>query len=113
MGWVEILNIVIPVVTALAGWLAGIKKRKNDFLADMQASIDMLADKNKVLLDELVTIREENVKLHAELDRVTTELESLNEEIKGLRESKRELKDLRILRKKYEKMLADNNISYL
>lgn len=113
MEWTEILNIVVPVITALAGWLAGTKKRKNDFLHEMQDSIDMLSSKNKELLEELVSMRKENAKLHGEIDTITTELTSLREEIKGLRESKRELKDLRILRKKYEEILRDNNISYL
>lgn len=113
MDWLELLNIVIPVVTGAVGWIVGTRKRKNDFLHEMQSSIDMLSSKNKELLEELVNMREENAKLHGEIDLITTELTSLREEIKGLRESKRELKDLRILRKKYEEILRDNNISYL
>jgi uncharacterized coiled-coil DUF342 family protein len=113
MVWLELLNILIPVVTGAVGWIVGTRKRKNDFLHEMQDSIDMLSSKNKELLEELVSMRKENVKLHGEIDSITTELTSLREEIKGLRESKRELKDLRILRKKYEEILRDNNISYL
>lgn len=113
MDWLELLNIVIPVVTGAVGWIVGTRKRKNDFLHEMQSSIDMLSSKNKELLEELVNMREENAKLHGEIDLITTELTSLREEIKGLRESKRELKDLRILRKRYEEILRDNNISYL
>jgi uncharacterized coiled-coil DUF342 family protein len=113
MDWLELLNILIPVVTGAVGWIFGTRKRKNDFLHEMQDSIDMLSSKNKELLEELVSMRKENAKLHGEIDSITTELTSLREEIKGLRESKRELKDLRILRKKYEEILRDNNISYL
>ncbi len=113
MDWLELLNILIPVVTGAVGWIVGTRKRKNDFLHEMQDSIDMLSSKNKELLEELVSMRKENAKLHGEIDMITTELTSLREEIKGLRESKRELKDLRILRKKYEEILRDNNISYL
>lgn len=113
MDWVNILDVAIPLVTALAGWVVGTKKRKNDFLNEMQDSINMLSTKNKELLEELVGMREENAKLHGEIDSISSELEGLRKEVKSLRESKRELKDLRILRKKYEDLLADNNISYM
>ena len=97
----------------MAGWIVGTRKRKNDFLHEMQDSINMLSSKNKELLEELVRMREENAKLHGEIDSISFELEGLRKEVKSLRESKRELKDLRILRKKYEDLLADNNISYM
>lgn len=113
MDWVNIIDIAVPLVTALAGWLVGTRKRKNDFLHEMQESINMLSTKNKELLEELLEMREENVKLRGNIDLISSELEGLRKEVKSLRESKRELKDLRILRKKYEDLLADNNISYM
>ena len=112
MDWLEVLNIAIPVVTGAVGWIVGTKKRKNDFLHDMQKSIDMLSAENRELLQELVALRKENADLNGKLASVNRELSELRDEVKSLRESKRELKDLRILRGKYEKILSDNGISY-
>lgn len=33
-------TFVLPLVTAAAGWLAGRRKQKNDFLHDLQSSIN-------------------------------------------------------------------------
>jgi uncharacterized coiled-coil DUF342 family protein len=112
MDWIELLNVVLPIVSALAGWVVGTRKRKNDFLHDMQKSIDMLSTENRELLEELVALRKENADLNGKLASVNRELSELRDEVKSLRESKRELKDLRILRGRYEKMLSDNGIAY-
>jgi uncharacterized coiled-coil DUF342 family protein len=112
MDWIELLNVVLPIVSALAGWVVGTRKRKNDFLHDMQKSIDMLSTENRELLEELVAVRKENADLNGKLASVNRELSELRDEVKSLRESKRELKDLRILRGRYEKMLSDNGIAY-
>lgn len=41
---------IIPLFTAAIGWLVGSRKRKNDFLKDLQASIDLLSSENRKLL---------------------------------------------------------------
>lgn len=38
---------IIPLFTAAVGWLVGSRKRKNDFLKDLQASIDLLSSENR------------------------------------------------------------------
>ena len=87
-----ILTYLAPALTGVVGWLAGNRKRKNDFLTDLQASIDLLAEKNKQLLSELVTLRGENaellanqvlmqsqiVELHSENGKLREEIEQLN-----------------------------------
>lgn len=84
---------IIPLFTAAVGWLVGSRKRKNDFLKDLQASIDPLSSENRKLLaditavnSEIVAVRKENEELKASVDRLCTENSQLKDEIRQLRE---------------------------
>lgn len=84
---------LIPLITALAGWIAGSRKRNNNFLQDLQASINLLSAENKKLLadltsvnKEIVNVRKENEELKASIDRLCTENEQLKDEIRQLKE---------------------------
>lgn len=84
---------IIPLFTATVGWLVGSRKRKNDFLRDLQASIDLLSSENRKLLvditvvnSEIVAVRKENEELKASVDRLCTENSQLKDEIRQLRE---------------------------
>lgn len=84
---------IIPLFTAAIGWLVGSRKRKNDFLKDLQASIDLLSSENRKLLayitavnSEIVAVRKENEELKASVDRLCTENSQLKDEIRQLRE---------------------------
>ena len=84
---------IIPLVSAAAGWLAGSRKRRNDFLKDLQASIDLLSSENRRLLAditavnaEIVAVRKENEELKASVDRLCSENALLQEEVRQLRE---------------------------
>jgi predicted nucleic acid-binding Zn-ribbon protein len=71
----DIINIVTPVATGVIGWLTGRRKQKNDFLNDLQASIDLLAEKNRLLMEEVIKLREENASLRGELTLLRKQLE--------------------------------------
>ena len=84
---------IIPLVSAAVGWLAGSRKRRNDFLKDLQASIDLLSSENRRLLAditavnaEIVAVRKENEELKASVDRLCSENSQLQEEVRLLRE---------------------------
>mgnify|MGYP002674254754 FL=1 len=84
---------IIPLFSAAVGWLVGSRKRKNDFLKDLQASINLLSAENKRLLEEItnanseiVTVRKENEELKASVDRLCTENSQLKDEVRQLRE---------------------------
>ena len=84
---------IIPLVSAAVGWLAGSRKRRNDFLKDLQASIDLLSSENRRLLAditavnaEIVAVRKENEELKASVDRLCSENALLQEEVRQLRE---------------------------
>ena len=84
---------IIPLVSAAIGWLAGSRKRRNDFLKDLQASIDLLSSENRRLLAditavnaEIVAVRKENEELKVSVDRLCSENALLQEEVRQLRE---------------------------
>ena len=84
---------IIPLVSAAVGWIAGSRKRRNDFLKDLQASIDLLSSENRRLLAditavnaEIVAVRRENEELKASVDRLCSENSQLQEEVRQLRE---------------------------
>ena len=84
---------IIPLFTASVGWIVGSRKRKNDFLKDLQASIDLLSSENRKLLaditavnSEIVAVRKENEELKASVDRLCTKNSQLKDEVRQLRE---------------------------
>ena len=90
MDTVTILGYILAPVTAAVTWLFARRKQRNDFLKDLQASIDLLAAKNKTLLDEVVQLREENIQLRTEVTamrednkRLTAEVEELNRRLEN------------------------------
>ena len=87
-----ITTVIMPMVTAVAGWLAGRRKRKNDFLNDLQQSINLLTAENRRLLEditavnrEVIALRGENEELKLSVDRLCKENSQLREEVRGLR----------------------------
>ena len=87
-----ITDCLVPIVTAAAGWLAGKRKRRNDFLKNMQDSIDILSMENKRLLEDLtnvnrevVALRRENGELKYSVDQLCKENVQLKEEVRNLR----------------------------
>ena len=80
----EAANVLLPVVTGVIGWLAGRRKQKNDFLSELQSSIDLLSEKNKSLVEEVVQLREENLKIRGEVAKLREENRALRFEIETL-----------------------------
>ena len=87
-----ITDCLVPMITAAAGWLAGKRKRRNDFLKNMQESIDILSMENKRLIEDLTTVnrevvalRKENGELKYSVDQLCKENVQLKEEVRNLR----------------------------
>jgi len=80
-----ILQFVVPISTFVAGLFTGRRKRNNDFLADLQKSIDLLSEKNKELVEEVVRLRSEIVKLKSENAALRNEVEELNEKLSNIK----------------------------
>ena len=87
-----LISYAAPAITAAAGWLAGKRKRRNDFLKNMQDSIDILSMENKRLLEDLTTVnrevvalRKENGELKYSVDQLCKENAQLKTEVQDLR----------------------------
>lgn len=91
MGIPTTIERVFSGLTGLLDWLAGQRKRNNDFLSDLQNSINMLVDKNTELLQEVVALRVQNVELKVNQEQMKQEIECLRGENKALRAELTEL----------------------
>ena len=86
-------DCLVPLVTGVVGFLNGRRKRKNDFLGDLQSSIDTLSRKNSELMkriiglnDTVILLRNENAELKGEVALLRKENEQLSIEVGQLRE---------------------------
>ena len=88
MQLLDTANVLVTGIAGVIGWLAGRRKQKNDFLSELQSSIDLLSEKNRQLMEEVVLLREENagvcsevIKLREENKALRTEIEMLNKKL--------------------------------
>lgn len=74
-------------------WIASRKKRDNDFIADLQKSIDLLSDRYNATLKELITVKEQNAELISQQKILTLQVENLTRENDALRKTVEELNE--------------------
>ena len=86
MDFTTIIGYIFSLVTGFAGWWVGRAKQKNDFLGDLQRSINMLTEENTKLLTELLELKKQNFELMANQERMKIQIDKLTVENKGLRE---------------------------
>lgn len=91
MDWTAIIGYLFSAITGLAGWLVGKRKQANDFLSDLQGSVNMLTEENAKLLKELVAVRKENAALMNNQEQMKIEIEALRKENEVLRSEISEL----------------------
>ncbi len=91
-------DILIPAATGVAGFLGGRRKRRNDFLAELQSSIDALSAKNAEqmntilsLNDTVVELRRENAEMKAGVTALRRENTDLKAEVEAMRLENRKL----------------------
>lgn len=80
MDWNLLIGTVLGLIGTPIAWLAGRRKANNDFLRDLQDSIDLLSERNKSLLEEVVQLRLENSQLQVNQQALLRQLEALREE---------------------------------
>jgi len=71
----DIINVITPIMGIVVGWFVGRRKQKNDFLSELQASIDLLAEKNRQQMEEIVKLRQDIVVLRQENSQLREEIE--------------------------------------
>lgn len=81
MDWIlGILTLVLPVTTGAVSYMLGKKKRNNDFLNDLQGSIDLLTTNYIKALNELTELRSENLELRTMQNKMLIEMKALKSE---------------------------------
>ena len=97
MDWIAALGYIIAPVSRIITWFVGRKKSRNDFLREMQASIDLLATRNGNLIKEVTELRGENMRLRLDVQRLAAENAKMSKEIEGLNSR---LKNIKTITKK-------------
>lgn len=82
IDWTTTISIALTPITGVISYYAGSKKRKNDFLQELQSSIDLLSTKNSELMEKLLAVQEQNLSLSIEVKMLRKENETLNKRIK-------------------------------
>ncbi len=64
MNWIDIVIAALSGggLTGIATWFVSKRKRNNDFLSDLQGSINSLSDNYTQTLNELVQVKMQNAK---------------------------------------------------
>jgi predicted nuclease with TOPRIM domain len=79
IDWGTIIGYCLTPIASVASYFAGKKTRKNDFLQQLQSSIDMLVGKNNILLQELITVKGQNAELKVGMSKLSLENKGLKE----------------------------------
>ncbi|WP_129616519.1 hypothetical protein [Bacteroides cellulosilyticus] len=72
-------------IGSIFAWLFGRRKRDNDMLSQLQASINLLSEENRKILSENVQLRRENADLKANQEEMILKLTGLTKEVERLR----------------------------
>lgn len=72
-------------VVSLATWLVSRRKRNNDFLGELQQSIDLLSKKYSEVLNENVQLKTDNAQLLANQEEMRLTIEKMNSKLDELR----------------------------
>jgi len=94
-----IATIITTILTTLPvggaiGWFFTKKKRDNDFIKDLQGSIDLLSENYTKTLDNLIILKKQNADLLILVSQLETEISKLKEENSTLLKKMNELKKM-------------------
>ena len=95
-----IITSLMTLLTGVAGWLVGKRKRDNDFLSEQQKSINLLVDNNNAIIARYTSVQNDNMTLRAENNELKEQVKSLLKENEQLR------KRIETLSKKIESLTA-------
>ncbi len=84
---------ILPPFSAAVGWIVGKRQRQNNFLKDLQSSINLLSAENKRLLEEITTVNAEIVAVRKENEELKAAVEKLCKENSLLKDEVRQLKN--------------------
>lgn len=90
MTFVDIFQTyILPIfgssaVASVVTYVFARRKRNNDFLQELQASIELLSTKYSEVLKENVTLKENNAELLANQKELTLKIDNLNKKVDRL-----------------------------
>lgn len=76
-----LITVAASALTGAATWFVSRRKRKNDFISELQNSIDLLAGRYNSAIEQIVALKEQNVKLNAKLNILISENEELRRQL--------------------------------
>ena len=79
-----IITTLVTVATNICTYFVTRRKKQNDFISDLQKSIDLLSDRYSKTLNELVIVRETNLQLTTKVNELILENKKLKNEIASL-----------------------------
>jgi hypothetical protein len=84
---IDFLTFGLPAgfIGSVFTWFFGRRKRDNEMLTHLQASINMLSGENRKILDENIQLRRENADLKANQEEMILKLARLTKEVELLR----------------------------
>ena len=82
IDWTQVIGYITTPIAAAVAWVFARRKRRNDAVKSMQATIDLLADKNAKLHELVEQMREEHSKELAALSDQLRKVSEENEELK-------------------------------
>lgn len=96
-----LISLLLAPLTGAASYFVGRRKRDNDFLQHLQASIDLLSKENKELLVEIVGVKRKNAELESMQVRMTIRQNELVQENDQLKKKITSMENsLKIMKKK-------------
>lgn len=79
-----LITTVVTIATNICTYFVTRRKKKNDFIENLQSSIDLLSERYTKTLNELVTVRETNLQLTTKVNELIIENKQLKNEIASL-----------------------------
>lgn len=79
-----IVTTLVTAATNVCTYFITKRKKQNDFISNLQSSIDLLSEKYTATLNELVIVKESNVQLTVKINELIQENKSLKNEISNL-----------------------------
>jgi hypothetical protein len=81
-----IITTISSALTGIATWFVSKSRRDNNFVAELQSTINMLVAKNKEQLAMIIEMGDKLAAQHVELAEIKKENASLRYEVQGLSE---------------------------
>lgn len=87
--WMQLLTFALPggFLGGVFTWIFSRRKQNNDFLRELQSSINLLSGENKKILEENIQLRRENIDLKANQEEMLMRIDRLTKEVERLRKT--------------------------